>query len=650
LRELIDSQEPIVWDNEAATQGKPAARPAKPGDVALLFRALSDVEYYEDALRQCGLDYYLVGGHAFYAQQEVFDLLNLLRSLESSLDTISLAGVLRSPFFSLADETLFWLAQHRDGLAGGLFVERLPTELDESERRRAAFAAATLTRLRALKDRLPIAELIGEALSLTGYDAVLLAEFLGQRKLANLRKLIEQARSFDRSGMFTLSDFIAQLAGFVAKQPDEALAATHPEATNVVRLMSIHQSKGLEFPIVVVPDMERASHGQNAAVEFTPELGPLVRLPKERDREPCIGGHELYSMVQHDEELAEIQRLLYVATTRAADYLILSSGVLKSGVPTGPWMQLLARHFDLASGKRNDFTGSPRERAAHEAAVQVRVTTSEPQKPANVVAKSHKDLGRLLDRVAELAAAGKGKLPPFTGPIAVDASARRQYSFSRLTGHLHRPTGYANSVAFEEDADDARSIDPRGLGTLVHAALAELDLTAPGNAEVLVRRLAPTHLSDNERDTLEAIKLIERFEKSPRAAELAAAAESHAELEFMLAWPPDGAATGAIYLAGFIDRLYRDQGGRWHVLDFKTNRVSTDTLARVAAEYEMQMLVYALAAERVLKSPPASVTLHFLRGGLEHSFAWNEDARRRVRELVDRGIAAAISPTPTSPA
>jgi len=88
----------IVWDKEAAKAGQPAARTVQPGDIALLFRALTDVEYYEAALRRYGIDYYLVGGHAFYAQQEVFDLLNLLRALESSCDQTSLLGVLRSPF------------------------------------------------------------------------------------------------------------------------------------------------------------------------------------------------------------------------------------------------------------------------------------------------------------------------------------------------------------------------------------------------------------------------------------------------------------------------------------------------------------------------------------------------------------------------
>src|SRR5690606_24235785 len=100
--------------------------------------------------------------------------------------------------FALSDETLYWLAQHERGLAAGLFDE-LPAGLTGEQRRRAEFAARTLAELRGLKDRLPIAALLNEILRRTGYDAALLAEFMGERKLANLRKLIESARGFDQS-------------------------------------------------------------------------------------------------------------------------------------------------------------------------------------------------------------------------------------------------------------------------------------------------------------------------------------------------------------------------------------------------------------------------------------------------------------------
>ena len=97
-------------------------------------------------------------------------------------------------------------------------------------------------------------------------------------------------------------------------------------------------------------------------------------------------------------------------------------------------------------------------------------------------------------------------------------------------------------------------------------------------------------------------------------------------------------------LSGYLDRLYQDAAGKWHMVDFKTNRVTAKTMPRVADDYEMQMLVYALATERILGEAPASLTLHFLRGGLEQSFAWDDAARQRANEMIRSGIARALTP------
>jgi ATP-dependent helicase/nuclease subunit A len=634
IRAMIDSGEKIVWDQASSKAGKPGTRAVQPGDIALLFRALTDVEYYEDALRRYGIDYYLVGGHAFYAQQEVFDLLNLLRALESPCDQLSLLGVLRSPFFNLLDETIFWLARQPDGLFGGLFSETLPPQLGKEQQKQVEFAAKTLGELLAMKDRMPIARLITEAIERTGYDAILLAEFLGERKLANLYKLIEQARSFDQSGIFTLSDFITQLAEFVARQPDEPLAATQSETMNVVRLMTIHQSKGLEFPIVVVPDIARPQRGPGAAVAFTPELGPMVK-----DDEASVG-YDLFSIAEKEEAKAELVRLLYVATTRAADYLILSSGVGSLGEIKGPWMELLGRRFDIFTGK------------AIQADLRVKVTTTKPplqSEPSETYGRQ--SLKKLLEKAEIMVKKGEGRLPKYLAAVAPDKTARRQFSFSRLSGSLQEHS--TPRLVEVEDTEEffAPALDPLGIGTLVHAVLAEVDFANPGDFTAIIRRHAvntgeQTFLSaDSENGNVpfmpkinldEPIDMIGRFLASPRAAQIASAEEVHRELEFLLAWPPGKAQSGGRYLQGFIDCLYRDVAGGWHIVDYKTNRVTADNLAQIAAEYEMQMLLYALAAEKILKSPPVELTLCFLRPGLEYQFAWNDHARKLVVDMVNK--------------
>jgi ATP-dependent helicase/nuclease subunit A len=360
-------------------------------------------------------------------------------------------------------------------------------------------------------------------------------------------------------------------------------------------------------------------------------------MPQQGDAPRGVSGYELWRTMEEDEDLAELNRLLYVATTRAADYLVLSSGVTQLGAAKGPWLQLLARRFDLVTGK---LIGSL---PADEPAPKVRVTIEAPQARGSAAAVGGR--GDLEKLIAQLGAAHRGNpvAMPAIEPVAIDRSARRQYSFSRLSGLLH-----ARDAASFDDAGelDAEVVDPLGLGTLVHAVLAAIDIASPGDIDALVARHAERQLLGADSAlAFEARMLVERFLNSPRAGELARAKRRMAEAEFMLAWPPGAKGEDRILLTGYIDQLYQDAAGRWHVLDFKTNRVSKENLAAVVASYEMQMLVYALATERILGQAPESLSLHFLRTASEHSFAWNDAARARALELVNSGIAAATATT-----
>ncbi|MFO0842819.1 MAG: UvrD-helicase domain-containing protein [Gemmataceae bacterium] len=325
---------------------------ARPGDVVLLFRAMSNVHLYEAALRRSGLDYYLVGGRAFFAQQEVYDVVNLLRALENPLDAVSLAGALRSPFGCVSDEALFVLCRHRAGPWAALADEHTRALLPEGQRDRVARAARNLARWRDQKDRLSIAQLLNSIFAESGYDAALQMEFLGERKLANLWKLIELGRAFDRPGLFGLAEFIARLADLVASQPREEQAATLPESADVVRLMSIHQAKGLEFPVVIVPDLAaRSGPASSPAARWNRALGCVARPPAEDD-EPAFPefGARLLRTLDAAEEWNEDLRTLYVACTRPREYLILSASLEEDYRPEGAWMQTLARRFDLMTG------------------------------------------------------------------------------------------------------------------------------------------------------------------------------------------------------------------------------------------------------------------------------------------------------------
>jgi ATP-dependent helicase/nuclease subunit A len=633
LRGLIDASSTELPVVDRVTK-KPSR--LELGDVAILFRTLGDVQVYEEALREYGLDYYLVGGYAFYAQQEIFDVLNLLRSVASTADEVSLAGVLRSPFFALADETLFWLADSAGSINAGLLAERPPSQLTPEEAAKVTAAAATIAHLRSIKDRVPIATLLNAALDRTGYDAVLLAEFLGERKLANLHKLVEHARLADQSGAIDLDGFITQLSQFIAREPKESLAATLPEAANVIRLMTIHHAKGLEFPFVIVPDLDRQPLLRAPSAALHPDLGPLVPQPSDDDNEKITTGMTLYAALERREELDERKRMLYVACTRAADYLILSTSLEAFDKPKSDWMNLLAERFNLENG---DLIA---QLPAGFATPQIRVTTT-PHTDFKPAGRSHgPDLLKLLDDAHEQAACGLATLPPEVALVPVDSSAQRQFSFSRLTGQLMHARSQGATTGLPSSANN--DIDSRGLGRLVHDVLERIDFAHSADVAAWCEHLAPSHVIQNtDRAARLACNMIERFVASPRGRELANATKVHREVDFLLAWPPSEINTTGRYIQGVIDCLYEDAAGNWHIADFKTNDVTAANVAQTAHKYELQLHVYAIAAEHTLGQSPTELVLHFLRPGVEHVVPWNAAACTQAIKTLNEAISELTS-------
>ena len=186
-------------------------------------------------------------------------------------------------------------------------------------------------------------------------------------------------------------------------------------------------------------------------------------------------------------------------------------------------------------------------------------------------------------------------------------------------------------------------IDARGLGTLVHAVLAEIRLGEPVDVPAwsAARRAARSAAGDEQKL---AESLVSRFLASPRAKQLAAAKSDFAELEFLLAWPPGDATAERLQLTGFIDRLYEDRDGEWHILDFKTNRVDTATFLRWPRIMSSRCWCTRWPRNKCWAGRPKTLTLHMLRSGDEFAFAWNDAARARVRKMVDEAIARLRGP------
>jgi hypothetical protein len=318
--------------------------------------------------------------------------------------------------------------------------------------------------------------------------------------------------------------------------------------------------------------------------------------------------------------------------------LILSSSLEDYDKPKSDWMKLVAERFDLQTGEVRG------ELPAGYASPSVQVVT-EPQTDHQPVGKSRgPDLARILEEAHELAEGGGGIIPHEVADFPVDNRARRAFSFSRLTGKL-RAGSFARFSASDDDEELSPPVDGRGLGSLVHDVLARIDWRSDeqdigGWCELLAGR----HVVVNTHEVAEqACEMIERFAASPRARQLASARAVHREVEFLLAWPPGETSGDGRYIRGYIDCLYQDEGGRWHLVDYKTNNVAAGGIAKLAQQYELQLFVYALAAEQAIGTPPAELALAFLCPGAEHQLSWNEEARNAAIDRLNQEIASATA-------
>ncbi len=655
--------------------GRVLLRRVEPRDIVILFRALSSVQDYESALRRYGLDYYLVGGKAFFAQQEVFDLLNLCRYLDDCDDLVGLAGLLRSPFFNLSDDAIHALAFHSEPAPTGddsrsLVAERRtgamslhqtlyfepPTILSDDQRSRIRFAAEVLTDLRIRKDRIPLSDLLTEAVERTGYDASVLAEFLGSRKLANLRKLIEMARQFDRGDFFTLKDFVTRLQTSVLEETDEEFATTLPESGDVVRLMSIHQSKGLEFPVVMVADIDRKGPPRSGDAVMHPELGPLIKPPEKFGKRAENLGLKMHGLVEDEADAQETIRLFYVACTRAADYLILSAGLDPDKPKQSPWLKLVESRFHLQTGllKGDPLLGSSASGTAGPENIPEILSHHQPCKAKR--AESDHDrripLGELPRRVIE---AESGEFPASARIFPRDSSDLSVISVSHLesidaeltgTTHGHRPG--------DPVSDDDISVDPdqaTALGTVLHAVLERVDFRDTSNwAELLTDAIRQSADPFSDEAIQRARTMLARFFSSPIAAELTSARSIHREIDFLLPWPssstPDtkqGVATPAsrpsVLVAGIIDLLIETDSG-WSVLDYKTGDFSMQSPdEQHLAPYELQLGLYAHAVEQWFGNAPRELSLIVFRPQIRRiTLSWSETRWALIRSRIDRAM------------
>lgn len=559
-------------------------RPAGPGDAVILMRRLTRVEPYRRALQAAGIDNVVVGSGGFWERQEVFDVLNALEAALASEDPVPLVGLLRSPMVGLPDDVVWRLVAgwRRGDWPLRTWIDRRERELglERDVREILAEGRAVLDGIRARADRRPPGDVVAWLIDRTGYAAVLDAlPDRGQRR-ANLERLLDLADRAPDEGLGLLADWVAALRARVEAPPRER-DAVPPEGGDRLRILTIHQAKGLEFPIVALADLGGSVQGGPGAVAFDPDLGVVARRWADSAADPeSTFSYRLAKERARSREAAEEARLLYVAATRARDRLILSSGS-----PTGGWAEATCAFAAAHEGRH--VVVRPLEAWRERLAGALRADPPPPPEPR--------------PRAEPLPAApGEATARELAAAMAGDRSGPSAHPGARMA-----------------------AVEALRRGNAAHAALERLPLH-PRPGFDLRRYLERSDVDGS--DLAPLTRLVERV-VWPR---LRGAREVWRERPFRLRLPGGGVVSGA------IDCLWSDDSGRWRVWDWKV--AGEDP--RHEERHDAQLGIYALAAATALDLDEVTGCLWYVATGAARQRSWTrgdlDELEERLAEVFDR--------------
>ena len=338
--------------SERGKNGAEVERPIEYDDIAILIRSRRHLPDIENALLEADIPHLTTGGVGFYQRQEIYDIWNYLNFLNKPTENqTSLAAVLRGPAFGISDTELYEISLQESAN----FWDKAQKYQIHSDNLRTAIA--TLKRHSQFAHRMPVNQLIVTLVNETGMIGTLKTGKQGQQRWSNYQKLLELARNFDGDeNKQTLPDFIEFLDILITEEPQEGQAPIEA-SSGAVQIMTIHAAKGLQFPIVILPRLDRgAQTDREPFIDEVFGIGFSPLKPKDGYRKTEPEGVALMKNRSSEKETAEKKRLFYVGATRARDRLILSGTLPANGKPQ-QMLEWLYKHLNI--GEEDDSLSLP---------------------------------------------------------------------------------------------------------------------------------------------------------------------------------------------------------------------------------------------------------------------------------------------------
>lgn len=590
-------------------------------DVAVLLRSPSaSVHLWEKEFRRREIPFYSDTGGGYFDTREVRLLMSLLKTVDNPLQDIPLLAVLRSGLFGFDENELLKIR----GAAKGYFYRAMEQVTESPLREKCMEVREKLTRWRAMAAALPTDAFLRRLLEETDFYAHMLALPGGEARRGNIRLIFEYAKQFESTkfrGLFHFTRFMER----VKQKSDFGASKTLSENCNVVRLMSIHKSKGLEFPVVIVGQLGKRFNLRSAQEKFLmhKSLGlGCEYLDEERKIRYDLVSRTAIAERVVQESLSEELRVLYVAFTRAREKLILTASDAKAAEKLEAW-QTGKRDVVPSAAVRDassflEWVGLSLNhciRAAVLSPAQIREdfrTVCEPVQSEPFLTETNEERYREIDRRLSFCyreEAG-GDLPTKFSVTEVKNAYRRETDGVPLV---------AEELRLPDFLRDSTGADAPQLGSLVHLVLQHTNFKLPPNEaaeEAAQRLLQGEFISEAQAKTVPREK-ITRFLLSPLGERLRCAETVRREVPFnieveaakLLNKPEYGTRT--VLLQGVIDCMF-EEDGEIVLVDYKTDSVKK-SVEELTEQYRKQLECYTVAAERMTGKKVRERYLAFLR-------------------------------------
>lgn len=652
---------------ELLASGRMAARkdgtlePLSYRHIVVLLRSMAGkADVLIQALQEGGIPSYAEQSGGYFAAVEVQVMLALLRCIDNPEQDLAMAAVLRSPLVGLDETALAGVRLAGDGTLWQnlpAFVASLPDGVDEKEDLQQFMAA--FDSWRTYSRRHGVAELLQRLYDDTAYVDFVGAMPGGDVRQANLKALYDRARQYEEAGFRGLFRYLQLMDKMKEDGLDLAPAKVVSEKEDVVRIMSIHKSKGLEFPVVFVADMGKAFNRRDTQdqILFHNRLGIGLKQydPEWRMSYPTLIWSGIAAQLRW-EGTAEEERILYVAMTRARDQLILTG---HSSHIDRDWQRWTSRlnpaqaksYFDWVMpaalapfGAKADADYARPGAAWQDAIWQVRIARAV---PAGTVEEG------AYDGEPRLEALRRGDLTGTPVPSWLDEQLSWQYAYPQAVrtaakfsvSEVKRRYQELHSDELQDEAalsvpaaavipmapgeDDAFAALPPWLageeaavsgaqrGTALHKALQYITPTADQTTATLRREIdafVRQGLLSREEAKLVYVPVLAAFCQSDIGRRMAESPELHREYPFTVLLAggdplPETETGEPILIQGVIDCLFREDDA-WILVDYKSDRLETADAFR--SRYAVQLALYKRAVEQITHRPVEETYIYSL--------------------------------------